>query len=459
IDELDKLSQQIAEKGPVIMNPFLLSQLPAVLGEALEEYTKLQKDRELKLASYNETSYIIEQLNLKLEKSEELMNAVFASYKEDLQEQLTQVNNSRKTLEGTLSQMPSMGTEYGKNRRLYSIQEQFMLNLQTSKMELEITRAGTVSSNVILSPASMPYEPIKPQKALILGAGATIGIVISLFFLLAKYLIHNKIAGVRELEKLVNVPVLGSIPRYSKQQLELTALIVDKDSRSSLSESLRTIRTNMDFLSSYSNCRKISVTSTISGEGKTFIAANLAAIISMGDQRVCVVDVDMRKPKVHLAFKGDLLEQGMSTILSGKSNWKDCLQETSLKNLTYIPAGPTPPNPSELLLQREFEELISEMEEEFDAIIIDTPPVGLVTDGRLVMKKCDVQLYVVRADYSRRNFTKVINDFKEARQFSNLTCVLNAVNVDAGYGYGYGYGYYSDDTKEKKVANTIKSFF
>ena len=180
----------------------------------------------------------------------------------------------------------------------------------------------------------------------------------------------------------------------------------------------------------------------------------------MTNQKVCVVDLDMRKPKVHLAFGGVSSQDGMSTLITGKSNLKASVQETEIENLHFVSAGPTPPNPSELLLQKEFEELLLELRKQFDVIILDTPPVGLVTDARLAMVKSDIQLYVVRADYSKRSFSKVINDLKASDQFCNITVVLNGISSAPGYGYGYGngyeYGYYEDG--KKKNSSFVKNF-
>lgn len=462
INDLNVIQNQVNTKGPIAVNPLMLEQLPKSLSEAISEYSDLQQERELKLASYNETSYIVEQLDVKMEKSKNLLTELLQSYDQTLEDRMDQIDRRRNILENNLSQMPSMGTEYGKNRRFYELQEEFMLSLQTSKMELEITRAGTVTKNVVLSPASLPQAPIKPQKALIVGAGFMVGLIMSVVYLLIRYLAHNKVAGVRELERLVKVPVLGAIPQYKEASLNHTSLVVTKDSKSSLSEALRTIRTNLDFIHPKSGSKSISVTSTISGEGKTFVAANLGAIMAMTGQKVCVVDIDMRKPKVHLAFGVASTQNGVSTILSGKSSVKESIQKSDIEGLDFVSAGPTPPNPSELLLQKGFAKMLEDLQKSYDVVILDTPPVGLVTDGRLVMKSCDIQLYIVRADYSRRSFIKVMNDLKVTGQFPNMTTILNAIDTTPGYGYGYGYGhgYYTDEeSKRKKVASSIKNLF
>lgn len=462
LSELDLLDSVVKAKGPLVLNPLTSENLPNLLLESLTEYSELQQERELKLGSYNETSYVVQQINLKMDKADDVLGQLMTSYEETLQDRLFQLDKRRKILESNLSELPSMGTDYGKNKRFYDLHQEYMLSFQTSKMELEITRAGTVTRNVILSPASLPSIAIKPQKALIIAAGFMLGLIVSIVFLLTRYLAHNKIAGSRELERLVSLPLLGSIPNHKSSAQETTALVVEKDKTSSISEALRTIRTNLDFINGKQGSKIISVTSTVSGEGKTFVSSNLGGIMAMTGKKVCVVDLDMRKPKVHLAFGKKGKNHGVSTILAGKSKPKESTYETSIENLYFIPAGPTPPNPSELLLQEEFDKLLRQLSKEFDIIMLDTPPVGLVTDGRLIMKKSDIQIYIVRADYSKRSFTKVMNDLRATGRYSNMTTILNAIDNTPvyGYGYGYGYGYYSNEkSKPKNFATGIKSLF
>ena len=254
-------------------------------------------------------------------------------------------------------------------------------------MELEITRAGTITRSVELSPASLPKSQIAPQRGLIIGGGFSTGIVLSIVFLLISYLVHNKITSIQELGQLADIPILGAIPKYKSFPGHLSSMVISKDSKSSLSEALRTVRTNLDFIHSDKNSKTISITSTVSGEGKTFIAVNLGAIMALSGRKVCVVDIDMRKPKIHLAFEKALQSEGVSTILSGKASVEDNIQKTSIENLKFIGAGPvSPPNPSELLLQPPFSNMLKLLKSQFDVVILDTPPVGLVTDGQLVMK-------------------------------------------------------------------------
>jgi tyrosine-protein kinase Etk/Wzc len=323
-------------------------------------------------------------------------------------------------------------------------------------MELEVAKAGTVTNFVVLSPASFPHEPVEPQKTLILGIGLITGILLSILFITIKYFLHNKITSHKELERLITVPILGMIPYYNKEKLNVSQLVVDKNPKSAISESIRSIRTNMDFLITNKIKRVISITSTVSGEGKTFIAVNIGAVLALSKSKVVVVDLDMRKPKVHLAFGRQKGEVGVSTILIDKHSITKALNKTNLDNLFYTTAGSTPPNPSELILSDQFEQFISELKKEFDVIILDTPPVGVVTDGILVMKHADLPIYVVRADYSKKAYLKSINRLSLNNKFKNLTAILNSVSSNKNHGYPYGY--YEDDSESNGSSKLSKIF-
>ena len=200
------------------------------------------------------------------------------------------------------------------------------------------------------------------------------------------------------------ISTLGFIP-FVKDKMEISQLIVDKKPKSMLTESFRAIRTNLQFINNDVNSKIIAVSSTISGEGKTFIAINLGGIIAFTGKRVVVIDLDMRKPKIHLAF-GTKNENGMSEILSKKTKIEDCIKTSSLENLDFITAGTLPPNPSELIVSETFDRTLYQLKKNYDFIIIDNPPVGLVTDGIPVLQKADYPIYIFKANYSRKNFVQ-----------------------------------------------------
>ncbi|TAF67416.1 MAG: polysaccharide biosynthesis tyrosine autokinase [Cytophagales bacterium] len=354
---------------------------------------------------------------------------------------------------------PARERTLNRMKRLNAIDEVYYQQMLVKKAEIEIAGAGIIPEFTILSSASFSSQPIFPNKSYVYTIAFAFGGILSTLLVVVRYLLHNVISTQKELEKLTQAAILGGVPEQKNAQKQYSTLLVNKNPKSALNEALRTIRTNMDFLfPNKKNAevvrekRVLSITSTVSGEGKTFVTVNIAGILTLSDLKVVVLDCDMRRPKVHLAF--DQLNEdnhkGMSTILIGKHPYQECIRKSTLENLHYISSGPTPPNPSELLLRASFDELIVQLKEVYDVIIIDTPPVGLVTDGVVIMQKVDLPIYIVRANYSRRHFIQQIEKLRVQNNFKNLAVVINAIQRQSSYGYGYGYNYQNNYYEEEK---------
>lgn len=344
-------------------------------------------------------------------------------------------------LNNLITELPSKETQLTRLKRFYTLYEKFYLMLIERQAEFGIAKAGAIPNFVILSPALINSVPIYPNKFFHYATGLGVGFFLSIVLVFFKYFLHNTISTQREIEKSVKAPILGGIPEYKKEKLEVSKLIVDKNAKSMISESLRSIRTNLEFITAKKKKRLISITSTVSGEGKTFVTVNLAGVIAWSGQKVIVLDLDMRKPKVHIAFEKENLK-GMSTILIGRHTFEECINESVIPNLHFISAGPTPPNPSELILRPELDALLEKLFELYDVIIVDTPPVGLVTDGVLILKKSDLPIYVIRANYSQKGVKRNINKLIKTAGLKNLSVILNAMKSVNSYGYGnYGYDY------------------
>jgi capsular exopolysaccharide synthesis family protein len=339
-----------------------------------------------------------------------------------------------------LLSLPGKETELARLRRPLELYDKTYQTLMEKMIDFNIQKAGTTADFQILSPASLPGAPIFPIKLMVYAIGLAVGAMLGLGLVAGRYLLHNTVTNIRELERNSVAPVLGIVPSYEKEKLSVSKLIVDKNPKSSISEAIRSIRTNLEFVATSKQKRLISITSTISGEGKTFVAVNLGGIIALSDQRVIIIDLDMRKPKVNLAFDAENTK-GVSTILIDRHSVQECIQRTNIPTLDFISAGPTPPNPSELILHPQFDRMLEELKQNYDVIIIDTPPVGLVTDGVLIMRKVDVPIYIVRAGYSKKTFLKNINKLVRGSGFNKLTTILNDAQAGGMYGYGYGYGY------------------
>lgn len=449
---LNNLSNQIIEETDTAIGiPVADSFSDPQLLELIKQLNQVITEKERLAFSYSEKTAAYRLRNTELERLRASIDERIDKNKDFLYGQVQDLNNKISSLEDVFLTLPSKGTAYSKNQRQYKVHESYYLNMMQKKAELGIEEAGTIPEFQVLAHASLPVGSIFPDKLVVYGIAIGLALFLSIVLVVSRYLLYNTINNIKDLEKATAAPILGSIPYYTKEKMVISRLIVDRNPKSAISESLRSIRTNMEFMVPNKKKKIISVTSTVGGEGKTFVAVNMGGVIALSQQKVVLVDLDMRKPKVNLAFGHENLE-GMSTILIGKHQIDDCIRKTPLKNLDYISAGPTPPNPSELILSSEFDEVINYLHTIYDVIILDTPPVGLVTDGVLVMRKADLPIYIVRSDYSKREFVKTLNKLIKENKFTKTSVILNSVKYSRNnyYNYGYGNGYYEDVISEPK---------
>ena len=416
------------------------SVIPSAVLKEISDYNELVLDFERISQTHSKETYAFQKKHKELLSLYEILKGSVDQKKKVIVQHLKEVTIKKAKLENSFNDMPAKEREYKKAQLYYSLYEEHYLALMQVRTDFEIAKAGTKNDIIILSSANLPTHPISPDKLMIYGVGFVAGFVLSLFFVAIRYLLSNTITSVNELERLTEgTTILGVLPLYSSGKLKETRLIISKTSRTSISESLRSMRTNLEFLGGVKSNKIISITSTVSAEGKTFVSVNLGGILSLSNRKVIVVDMDMRKPRIHKAFESHRNEIGVSTVLIGKSSLDESICKSEIETLDYLPAGPTPPNPSELLLNGEFDKMINELVKHYDHIILDTPPSGIVTDAILVMKKADIPIYVFRANYSKKKFVKTLNRLKYINKFSNIAIVLNGLKNAEDNKYGYGY--------------------
>jgi len=205
----------------------------------------------------------------------------------------------------------------------------------------------------------------------------------------------------------------------------------------------------MKFVLPENGCIISSISSTVSGEGKTFVGLNLAAAFALSGKRILLMDMDLRKPKFNKIFTDIPKDKGTSTVLIGRDTVDDCLIPSGIENLDLLASGPVPPNPSELIMSEKSDSVFTDLKSKYDMIFMDTPPVGIVTDGLLVMKKADIKIYIMRPEYSKRQFVNFLGKINNLHEFKHLYIIVNGVKRTKGihYGYGYGSGYYRDARK------------
>lgn len=424
--------------------------LPSYLNTSLEALQKLTAERDRLSLSYNENTFAFQQKQNEVKTLKDQAFTQLTNLKKSWLESLVDINKRKESLEKEFVTMPDKNTQFSKNQRFYKLYEEFYLSMMQAKAQFEIAQAGNTPDFKILSHATMPAQPIAPKKLMIIGIGLVASLVVNFFFIGIAYLLNNKVIGVHEVERATQIPVLGSIP--ITQNLNGSGLIVQDNPKSMATEAVRSLRTSLEFFAPGNSKKTICVSSTVAGEGKSFLAMNLSGVLALSKKKVVLLDLDMRKAKNNLPFEVKDNSKGLSTILIDKNEWKDCIIKTSLETFDYIPSGPHPPNPSELLLNGAFEKLLAELKNEYDLIVMDTPPVGLVTDGVMVMKKSDISIYVLRANYSKKEFIRDLARLVKINNLTNVTVVVNALPADSK---AYGYGYYEDQGRKRGIRNLI----
>ena len=340
-----------------------------------------------------------------------------------------------------ISEAPGQEREFVSIARQQEIKAGLYLMLLQKREENAITLAATANNAKIIDDAIGDDAPVSPKGkmiylvALVLGVGIPVGVIYLLE--LTKF----KIEGRSDVEKLTNVPIFGEIPLTDEKQ---GAIAVFENQNNLMSETFRNIRTNLQFM--LENDKKvILVTSTVSGEGKSFISANLAISLSLLGKKVIIVGLDIRKPGLNKVFNIPRKEVGITQYLANpEKNLMDLVQPSDVsKNLYILPGGTVPPNPTELLARDGLDKAIETLKKNFDYVILDTAPVGMVTDTLLIGRVADLSVYVCRADYTHKNEYTLINELAENNKLPKLCTVINGLDLKRRkYGYYYGYGKY-----------------
>ena len=340
-----------------------------------------------------------------------------------------------------INDAPTQERQFVSIARQQEIKSGLYLMLLQKREENAITLAATANNAKIIDEALADDNPISPKKtivylaALVLGVGLPVGVI----YLIG--LTKFKIEGRADVEKLTSLPVVGDIPLADEKT---GSIAVFENQNNLMSETFRNVRTNLQFILENGK-NVILVTSTISGEGKSFISANLAISLSLLGKKVVIVGLDIRKPGLNKVFNIPRKEVGITQYLANpEKNLMDLVQLSDVsKNLYILPGGTVPPNPTELLARDGLDKAIETLKKNFDYVILDTAPVGMVTDTLLIGRVADLSVYVCRADYTHKNEYTLINELAEKDKLPSLCTVINGLDLKRRkYGYYYGYGKY-----------------
>lgn len=406
------------------------------LSNAFNELSGLMQSKVNLSFSMTPNSPQIKEVDAQINKAKEKVIGIIMNIRKDIVMQINLLTQREGNFAASLNRMPSTIKGLSDITRKKEINEKMYLFLLESRAQNVIASAAIVPDKSILEPASSTglLRPIR-NKMIFLGAGVGLALAFILVFL--KNIFLNYIYTKEELADITHQPIIGVIGKSAEAKKDY--LVVHAHPQSLAAEAFRVIRTNLSYFAPKTSSKVILFTSTISGEGKTFCAVNTATMLARAKKKVVIVDLDLHKPKQ--AFAWNMTNDvGVTSYIVGKATLKDVLKDTPVENLKLILSGPKSPNASELILDSMMEQLINELKEHFDYIILDMPPVGLLSDALVMMKHSDLNLYVMKAGYSKKDFVEVAHQLMEKNQIKSLSFILNGVNpknMPVGYGGAY----------------------
>jgi capsular exopolysaccharide synthesis family protein len=358
---------------------------------------------------------------------------------------LQDINNRAAKISAEMSRLPS--TE----RQLVGIERKFKLNdaiytfLLQKRSEAQIARASNAPDYEVIDPARYitAYQTF-PKKRLIYMIGILVGLLVPFLFIILKDFLNTKISNKKDVDAISSLPILGHVFHNDSKD----KIVVNEAVNSPISESFRSIRTNLQFYAKGNEKQVLLVTSSYSGEGKSFVSQNLAAAYALFGKKTLLMGFDLRRPKLFKDFNLSN-QKGISTVLINQASIQDIIQKTKIPNLDYISAGPIPPNPLELIASAKTEEFILELKDMYDYIIIDSPPIGVVSDAYILMAYANVNLYIVRQGFTQKEaFTNNISHLDQ-KNIQHVCIVINDVKAKGlQYDYGYEYTYYTEEKKK-----------
>lgn len=422
----------------------------ASIAATITQYNTNVLERNRLLQSSNENNPVVKKMESQLSGLKKSLVASLNNLRSSLKIKLKKLETEERQNQSKIASIPAFEREYRSIARQQQIKETLYLYLLQKREENQIAMAATIGNVKIIDEPYSDGIPVSPKSKIILLGALLLGILIPIGIMYVKDLLDNKIRSIKDIEAL-HLPYAGDIPTNDTKE----EIVVAKGQRSSISEAFRMLRTNMNFLlhKEVEGGKVIAVTSSIKGEGKTFTALNLAASLSLTDKKVLLIGMDLRSPQLTKILQLDT-SKGVTNYLVDHTVSHQELITKSAENdfLSYIISGPIPPNPSELLHSDRLKELIEAVRQEFDFVVIDTAPMGMVVDSQLITPLVDLTMYVVRANYADKRLMQIPQSLYKSQKIKNIAMVLNDIklkNTRSYFGYGYGYGY-GEDFEDKK---------
>lgn len=413
----------------------------------ISEYNTAVINRDKLVSSGGENNPMVQLAVSEVQNLKSNIDRSLKTYSTQVKASLNQLKSKNRRLAGRVSQIPEQERLFKAIDRQQKIKESLYLLLLQKREEAAINLAITEPSIKVVENALSGVKPISPKSTIVYAGALLAGLLIPFGVLYLMFMLDTKLHSKEDIVDLTSkIPVIGEIPDLKKKK---DLIFKDPNDRSPLAESFRILSSNVDYILPVKDGEKgkvIYCTSTIKGEGKTYVSLNLSLALSSINKKVLLIGADLRNPQIHTHISEDKQKTGLSNYLHDVDyNWKDALISGFEKhpNHRIILSGSIPPNPAHLLTNGRFKKLIEEAREEFDYVVVDTAPTILVTDTMLISQLADATIYIARANYTEKNLLKFSKELSESGKLKNMAYVINSVgaNKSQGYGYNYGYGY------------------
>jgi capsular exopolysaccharide synthesis family protein len=439
LSSVDYLYNQLGNEGGELstISPSILSDQsnPALMSSFNELTILLQRKANLAFSN-TENSPVMKEVEEQIAKAKERVIAMIVNIRKSLVMQINALSSREGAFSGAISSLPSKIKGLTDITRKKDINEKMYLYLLETRAQNVIAKAAIVPDKSIIEPSGYTglLRPIK-AKSILMGVGAGLALTLLIIFLKSVFL--NYVYTKDELAAITNQPIIGVVGKTAEAKKDYLA--VHANPQSLTAEAFRVIRTNLSYFAPKSASKIILFTSSISKEGKSFCAISTGTTLARAKNKVVVVDLDLHKPKQATAFNltNDV---GATSYIVGKANLSQIIKDTPIENLKVILSGPKSPNASELILDSNLEQMLNELRQSFDYIILDTPPVGLISDALALMKHSDLNIYVLKAAYSKKEFVDIAHNIMEKNNIKSLSFILNGVsskNIPVGYGGSY----------------------
>lgn len=441
----------IYETDPTIVPPLYFVEGDQLLSKFAMELYELNQKRVNLLVSMKPIDKRVQQVDSSIKTVRNNIFRYITDNRAAIEQQRKEIEAQNQRLVSELKTIPRTQRDLLAIERKLLVNEKLYTFLLEKKANTIIARAGIIPQTSIIENARS-LGVVGPNKKIFIYMSVGIGFVLALLIGLIRLIFFERIESVKELKSITQLPIIGGVPNYV--DIEEHPIVIGHNPRSNVSEAFRSIRTNTQFMLPPGNdCKVILISSLHPSEGKTFMAGNFGAVLAKASKRVLLLDFDLHKPKIHKVFKLQNVA-GLSSYLIGRTNYTDTICHSQVEDLDVITAGPVPPNASELVLNEKVDELLQDAKTRYDYIIIDTPPIMLISDSLVLMEKADLSIFVFNTAKATKAGVKHLEEVLSLNKLSKAALVLNNTKISRwkyyygkyaykyGYGYGYGYGTY-----------------